>query len=184
MGIERLAVLHDPGKVKARDAFQGLIGDFAQIDADDLPIAVDVVAALTAVLLEKRGSLGDKFRAFEAVKSVEIINALKPDLVVLDCPSTNIPAYRDYIVQRLDNKNMEVHAEHKADVNHPVVSAASIIAKVTRDEEIEKLKKKINLNFGSGYPSNCRRQKSGAGAGDFLSAQGAKHSFYAGRQHE
>ena len=90
----------------------------------------------------------------EAVKSVEIINALKPDLVVLDCPSTNIPAYRDYIVQRLDNKNMEVHAEHKADVNHPVVSAASIIAKVTRDEEIEKLKKKINLNFGSGYPSD------------------------------
>lgn len=100
------------------------------------------------------GKDGLNLNWLEAQKSAEIINSLKPDLAVLDCPSTNITAYRDYLIQRLDNKNMEVHAEHKADVNHPVVSAASIIAKVTRDEEIEKLKRKINLDFGSGYPSD------------------------------
>jgi len=41
--------------------------------------------------------------------------------------------------------------EHKADLNHLVVAAASIIAKVIRDRSIEKLKKKIGIDFGSGY---------------------------------
>ena len=33
-------------------------------------------------------------------------------------------------------------------------SAASIIAKTTRDAEIEKIKKKIGIDFGSGYTSD------------------------------
>ncbi|MAE13458.1 ribonuclease HII, partial [Candidatus Woesearchaeota archaeon] len=49
-------------------------------------------------------------------------------------------------------------AEHKADLNHPIVSAASIIAKVTRDREIEKIKQKIKIDFGSGYPADPKTQ--------------------------
>ena len=45
-------------------------------------------------------------------------------------------------------------AEHKADENHPEVSAASIIAKVTRDKIIEQLKEEIGFDIGSGYPSD------------------------------
>jgi ribonuclease HII len=94
----------------------------------------------------------------EADISVKLIDALNPDVAILDCPSTNIPAYRDYVKNKLKNKKIKVIAEHKADVNYPVVSAASILAKVTRDREIEKLKKKIGMNFGSGYPSDARTQ--------------------------
>ena len=94
----------------------------------------------------------------EADISAELINFLKPDVAILDCPSTNIPAYRNYVKNKLKNKKIKVIAEHKADVNYPVVSAASILAKVTRDREIEKLKKKIGMNFGSGYPSDARTQ--------------------------
>jgi ribonuclease HII len=40
---------------------------------------------------------------------------------------------------------------HHADSLNIVVSAASIVAKITRDEEIEKIRK-THCNIGSGYP--------------------------------
>lgn len=89
----------------------------------------------------------------EAKKSVKIIEELKPDLAILDCPSNNIKSYKSYVVSRLKHKT-QIQAEHKADLNYPVVSAASILAKVTRDKEIGKIKKKIGIDFGSGYPSD------------------------------
>lgn len=47
-------------------------------------------------------------------------------------------------------------SEHKADSKYPVVSAASIIAKVTRDREIKKLEKQLKIPIGSGYPSDYK----------------------------
>lgn len=97
---------------------------------------------------------GGNLNWLEADKSAEIINALKPERAMLDCPSNNTNAYRSYVFERLENKNIELNAEHKADLNHVEVSAASILAKVTRDFEIEKIAKKIGVSFGSGYPSD------------------------------
>jgi len=56
-------------------------------------------------------------------------------------------------------EDIKIISEHKADENYPVVSAASILAKVTRDEEIEKIKQQIGVNFGSGYPSDETTQR-------------------------
>ncbi len=89
----------------------------------------------------------------EGKTSAEIINKLKPSKAILDCPSTNVKAYKNYVKNLLKNK-IELVVEHKADLNYVVVGAASILAKVTRDSEIEKIKKKIKINFGSGYPSD------------------------------
>ncbi|MBW2969461.1 ribonuclease HII [Candidatus Woesearchaeota archaeon] len=111
-------------------------------------------AEIDKTLLSKDSNLN----WLEADTSITLINALKPDVAILDCPSTNITAYRDYVKTKLKNKKIKVIAEHKADVKYPVVSAASILAKVTRDREIEKLKKKIGMDFGSGYPSDARTQ--------------------------
>ncbi|MGC8662402.1 MAG: ribonuclease HII [Candidatus Micrarchaeia archaeon] len=48
----------------------------------------------------------------------------------------------------------KIIAEHKADVKYPVVSAASIIAKVTRDAAIDELEERLGIEIGSGYPSD------------------------------
>ncbi|MCF2142755.1 MAG: ribonuclease HII [Candidatus Heimdallarchaeota archaeon] len=53
----------------------------------------------------------------------------------------------------------EVVAEHFADRNYPVVSAASIIAKVIRDREIDKLHEEFGVDFGSGYPHDPKTSK-------------------------
>ena len=87
----------------------------------------------------------------EAHTSARIINELKPEKVVVDSPSNNCEKYKRYLKKLLDSKEIEMIVEHKADVNYVECSAASILAKVTRDEEIEKIKKKVGTNFGSGY---------------------------------
>ncbi|MBN2459867.1 ribonuclease HII [Candidatus Woesearchaeota archaeon] len=89
----------------------------------------------------------------EADNAAIMINKLRPEKVILDCPSTNLKAYEDYIKKKLDYKPKLV-VEHKADVNHTIVGAASILAKVSRDNEIKKLKAKYGVDFGSGYPSD------------------------------
>ncbi|HWG91185.1 MAG TPA: ribonuclease HII [Candidatus Thermoplasmatota archaeon] len=43
---------------------------------------------------------------------------------------------------------------HKADDKYPVVSAASILAKVTRDTLVERLAEEYGCEVGSGYPSD------------------------------
>lgn len=93
----------------------------------------------------------------EGVTSASLINALNEEIsigkVILDCPSNNIPAYKEFVSSKIKTKT-EVVAEHKADLNHTIVGAASIIAKVTRDSLIEDIKKEHRVEFGSGYPSD------------------------------
>lgn len=52
----------------------------------------------------------------------------------------------------------ELILEYKADRKYPEVSAASIVAKVVRDREIEVLKK-LYGDFGSGYPSDPKTRR-------------------------
>ncbi len=47
-----------------------------------------------------------------------------------------------------------VKSEHQMDSEDLIVGAASIIAKVTRDNEIRKLSRLIGVELGSGYPSD------------------------------
>ncbi|WP_050559952.1 ribonuclease HII [Methanothermococcus thermolithotrophicus] len=52
-------------------------------------------------------------------------------------------------------REVRIIAEHKADENYKIVSAASVIAKVTRDRIIDEYKNKYG-EIGSGYPSDTR----------------------------
>jgi len=97
----------------------------------------------------------------EAAKMGYVINTLSQSLpkdakvtVYVDCPSTNIPAWRNVLMGFIEKKDMNFKVEHKCDLNHVECSAASVLAKVTRDEEVEKIKKWIKEDIGSGYPAD------------------------------
>ena len=77
----------------------------------------------------------------------------------MDCPSNNIPAYTAYVQKHVKDKTIELISEHKADLNHTIVGAASIIAKVVRDREIAKSREDIGIDFGSGYPSDPKTKE-------------------------
>ncbi|MFH1364998.1 MAG: ribonuclease HII [archaeon] len=100
----------------------------------------------------------------EAVACAKIINKInkgdKKLKVIIDCPSVSINKWSDFLKTKIkDLSNLEIHCEHKADQNHVSVSAASVLAKCTREREMEKLKQKYGTEIGSGYcsdPSTCR----------------------------
>ena len=97
----------------------------------------------------------------EAETSARLVSQLNPDKVILDCPSINLSAYKNYFSSKLSEgvrNNVELLVEHKADFNHIIVAAASVIAKVIRDRWIESQKNEIGINFGSGYMSDPKTQ--------------------------
>jgi ribonuclease HII len=95
----------------------------------------------------------------ESNTTVELLDFVTCEKAILDCPTHDTKKYARTVKEKIQDKNVEVIAEHKADLNHPIVSAASILAKVTRDREIEKLKKEFNIDFGSGYPSDPKTKE-------------------------
>ena len=110
--------------------------------------------------IDLRGKVGTNLNRIEAIKAAKIVNNLIKDkkekiTVIIDCPSTNTLAWGNCVISYIDTpEKIILKAEHKADFNHLCCSAASIIAKTTRDQEIEKLKQEIGLDFGSGYCSD------------------------------
>lgn len=94
----------------------------------------------------------------EAHKTAEILNDLGPDKAFIDCPSTNIKKYSEYL-KKLLKKDVELIVEHKSDFLHVETGAASILAKVTRDRAIAKLQKQIKEPMGSGYPADPKTKE-------------------------
>ncbi|MCG2863772.1 MAG: ribonuclease HII [Vulcanisaeta sp.] len=82
----------------------------------------------------------------KALKNVEL------SVVYVDSPDPDADRYGELIRRAV---GIEVISMNKADKLIPIVSAASIIAKVVRDSIIEDLHSRYG-DFGSGYPSDPR----------------------------
>jgi len=93
-----------------------------------------------------------KLNRLEAQTMAKVIDALKPDKAIVDASDVNEVRYKEHILESLSYKP-EVISEHKADRNYPIVSAASIIAKVERDKAIAELTRKFG-EMGCGYPTD------------------------------
>tara|TARA_Y100000034_G_scaffold77474_1_gene93096 strand:- start:425 stop:1093 length:669 start_codon:yes stop_codon:yes gene_type:complete len=123
----------------------------------DFRIEVIEPDAIDLTLQEENNNLN----WLEAETSARLVSQLQPDRITIDCPSVNVEAYKVYFSSKLSAgilTNAQLVVEHKADLNHLEVAAASIIAKVIRDRQIEHLKKEIGIDFGSGYMSDPKTQ--------------------------
>lgn len=91
----------------------------------------------------------------EANYMAKVIKKLQANSSYVDSCDVNPKRFGLYISNLA--KTGKIISSHHADRKYPVVSAASIIAKVNRDREIEKLRK--NHTLGSGYPSDPKTMK-------------------------
>jgi ribonuclease HII len=82
----------------------------------------------------------------------QVIIKLSPACAYVDACDVNAFRYAEMVKSHLE-RPCEIVSEHHADEKFPAVSAASIIAKVTRDRAIATLAKKYG-DIGSGYPAD------------------------------
>jgi ribonuclease HII len=84
-----------------------------------------------------------------------VIEKLQPKTAYVDSADANEETFKRDIEGEL-SRSVEIISKHGADELYPIVSAASIIAKTTRDAEIRKIASELGEGIGSGYPSDAQ----------------------------
>jgi len=95
-----------------------------------------------------------RLNRLEAQTMAKVIAALKPDVAYVDASDVLADRFKSHIEESLPFE-VRIVSEHKADAKYPVVSAASIIAKVERDRAIAELQESHG-NMGCGYPTDAK----------------------------
>ena len=113
--------------------------------------AVDYkVIIIEALDIDKQRACAINLNKIEMNSFVEILLLMKQwSKAYVDACDRNAQRFQLTLQNRV---NTNIVAEHFADQTYPIVSAASIIAKVIRDREIEKYHNEYGVDFGSGYP--------------------------------
>lgn len=119
-----------------------------------------------------KGRRLQKLNFLEARSMARLIAELKPARVWVDASDVKPERYARQILDELpaNLKRTVLVSEHKADRRYPIVSAASIMAKVRRDAAISKLWEEYG-NFGSGYVTDPDTMR-------FLREWRQKHDYY------
>jgi len=120
---------------------------FSQI-MDQCKVSIVMISASEIDSKRKIKSLNE----IELEMFVDACSKFSSDEVYADCPDVNEIGFSNDMKRMM--KGPDIIAKHKADDIYPIVSAASIIAKVTRDRAIEDIKKELGKEVGSGYPSD------------------------------
>jgi ribonuclease HII len=119
-------------------------------------IEIRTVSAADIDRLRKRTTLNE----IEVAEFAFIAKALNPKEIYLDAADVIAERFGSKIgeLSGIASKGAKIVSEHKADAKYPIVSAASIIAKVERDLTIERFHERYG-DFGSGYPNDPKTIK-------------------------
>jgi len=114
-------------------------------------IVIRSVSAAKIDRLRKRTTMNE----IEIAEFSSIAKTLNPQILYLDAADVKADRFGIKVgeLSGLASQGAVIISEHKADSKYPIVSAASIIAKVERDRAISEYHKKYG-DFGSGYPSD------------------------------
>ncbi|BAZ99050.1 ribonuclease HII [Methanothermobacter sp. EMTCatA1] len=114
---------------------------------------------ISASDIDRMRERGFNLNEIEKIAIKRIIVEAQPDRVIIDSVDVKPERLEEDI--RSHFGEIEVTAEHGADTKYYPVAAASIIAKVERDLEIESIQKKNRKlgDIGSGYPSDPRTRE-------------------------
>jgi ribonuclease HII len=93
----------------------------------------------------------------EAEWMARVLNKLKWDVAYVDASDVNAERYGWIISSKLTTAK-KIVSEHKADSTYPIVAAASIVAKVRRDQRIREFHQQYG-DFGSGYPNDPKTRR-------------------------
>jgi ribonuclease HII len=100
-----------------------------------------------------RGGLNElELHAFAA-----LVGEFRPDVAYVDACDPNAERFGRRL-EALAGDGVRVVSRHKADRDFPVVSAASVVAKVRRDAALAALGRSAGEVVGSGYPSDPETQ--------------------------
>ena len=89
-------------------------------------------------------------------EALNSIGKIEGTIIVDDC-DVNEDRFASRIASRLVDWPWpaQLISEHKADLNHLIVAAASILAKQERDRQMKNISDEVGMNLGSGYPSDA-----------------------------
>ena len=110
---------------------------------------VVVIPAERIDVMRAEMSLND----FEAKLFAEVIQKLHPETAYVDAADVDEIEFKRSVRREL-SFDVEIVSQHNADELFPVVSAASILAKVCRDREMRAIEAALGSPVGSGYPSD------------------------------
>jgi len=116
-----------------------------------------IVVKVSACKISSFKAKGINLDKLEAMKVADIISMVNAEKIYVDSIEQNCEKFERMIKDFLPKeKNVKLVVRNYLDESIPVVSAASIVAKVERDKEIEEIKKKVNFDFGVGYSHDER----------------------------
>ena len=136
-------------KLLTPDSRSALSGKIEKVAAK---VSYDVSSPARIDEVVMKGRRLHKLNLLEAESMAKVIADLRPEAVWVDASDVKPERYARQILDALpsDLRRIVLVSEHKADRRYPIVSAASIMAKVRRDALIADLWKEYG-NFGSGY---------------------------------
>ena len=139
IGVRDSKLLSAKSRTRLAEQIRGLVVDSAFVEVQ--PFEIDEVVL--------KGRKLARLNLLEAKCMAKVITELRPELAYVDA-SDVLPDRFGRTISDMIPFKVRVVSEHHADRKYPVVSAASILAKVRRDELIEALKEEYG-DFGSGY---------------------------------